>query len=78
MIMWTQLAVALVFELGIHREPPGDEGQFCSKSTWFPLRLPEPQMRTVEERRAVLGTFIVTSMRVFLSFYAKHTRLHSG
>ena len=66
MIMWTQLAVALVFELGIHRDPPGDVGQFCSKSAWFPPRLPVPQMRTMEERRAILWASLVISMQVFI------------
>lgn len=66
MVMWTQLAVALVFELAIHRDPSGDVGQFNSKSAWYPPRLPVQHPRTMEERRAVLATFLVTSMRVFL------------
>jgi hypothetical protein len=60
----TPIAVALVFELEIHKPPPGEEGQFSSRATWFPPRAKVPKIRTLEERRAILGTYIITSMSV--------------
>lgn len=60
--MWAQIAVSLICELEIHKPPPGEEGQFSSRATWFPPRARVPQIRTLEERRAILGTYIITSM----------------
>lgn len=60
--MWSQIAVSLVCELEIHKPPPGEEGQFGSRVTSFPPRPLVPHIRTLEERRAILGTYIITSM----------------
>jgi len=60
--MWTQLAVAIVFELGIHKPSKRDEGQLNPKYSWLPPRWPESHTRTSEERRAVIGVFLLTSM----------------
>ncbi|QDS72293.1 hypothetical protein FKW77_006920 [Venturia effusa] len=60
--MWTQIAVSLMCELEIHKPPPGQDGLASSRVTWFPPRARVPQIRTLEERRAILGTYIITSM----------------
>ncbi|KAH8895487.1 HET-domain-containing protein [Thozetella sp. PMI_491] len=62
LIMWSQLAVALVFELGIHIHIPGEEGQLTGRWANLPTRPTKSHVRTMEERRAVIGTFLVTSM----------------
>jgi hypothetical protein len=54
--------VALVFELGIHKPSLRDEGQLNAKYSWLPPRWPAPHIRTSEERRAVLGVFLLASM----------------
>src|SRR5277367_6768263 len=61
--MWTQVAVALVFELGIHRAGSRDVGRFSAKAN-FPPDPPEGPIRSMEERRAILAVFIVSSMQV--------------
>jgi hypothetical protein len=63
--MWSQLMVGLVLELGISRAPALDKPEFYYSFRWFPPRLTEQSIRSMEERRAVLGTFIITSMQVF-------------
>ena len=66
--MWTQLAVALVFELGIHRASSDEVGLISSKADWSPPSTLTGPTRNIEERRAVIGVFIASSMRVFLIF----------
>jgi hypothetical protein len=61
--MWTQVAVALVFELGIHRAGSRDVGRFPAKAN-FPPDNPSGPIRSMEERRAILGVFIISSMQV--------------
>ena len=62
--MWTQLAMALVFQLGIDKggsrfvDPPASEGSILPSRA-----LPGPE-RSMEERRAILGVFIISSMQV--------------
>ncbi|KAL9094342.1 MAG: hypothetical protein Q9165_003483 [Trypethelium subeluteriae] len=57
--VFAQLAMSLVFELGLNKPVPG-EAQVapCVKEKY--LKPPTP--RTMEERRAVLGCFFVTSI----------------
>lgn len=56
---YLQLAISMVFDMGLNR-PPGSRKQ--------PLCIgnhqggPPPPERTLEERRAVLGTFVLSSM----------------
>ncbi|KAH7333048.1 Zn(II)2Cys6 transcription factor [Rhexocercosporidium sp. MPI-PUGE-AT-0058] len=64
--IFTQLAVSLVFDQGLNKQVRKDfRPLFCVKAN-FP-RAPSP--RTMEERRAVLGCFLVTS--VISSFVQK-------
>lgn len=61
--MWTQLAVALVFELGIHRSAPRDAGKPSSKVDCAQPGIPEASpTQSMEERRALLGMFVVSTM----------------
>lgn len=64
MTVWTQMVLALVFELGIHKGSQGDTVQHISKIPWFTTSAPVSQVRTIEERRAVLGAFVLASMQV--------------
>jgi hypothetical protein len=64
--MWTQLAVALAFELGIHKAGSGDVGQISSNADWNHPRSLIGPTRSIEERRAILGVFVVSSMRAIL------------
>ncbi|CAI6089679.1 unnamed protein product [Clonostachys chloroleuca] len=57
LIMWTQVAIALVLELGIHRLPPKEDRLYNRVFLYIPQKS-EPMTRTKEERRALLGTFI--------------------
>jgi hypothetical protein len=68
LVMWTQLAIALIFELGIHKACSGDAGQISSQADWNPPRPLMGTTRSIEERRAILGVFIISSMRVLLIF----------
>ncbi|KAK7218925.1 hypothetical protein V2G26_006928 [Clonostachys chloroleuca] len=61
LIMWTQVAIALVLELGIHRLPPKEDRLYNRVFLYIPQKS-EPMTRTKEERRALLGTFIVSSI----------------
>jgi hypothetical protein len=61
-VMWTSMAVALVFELGIHRNGCAEVGQMSAKADWMPPVSLQGPTRTLEERRAVLGVYIVSSM----------------
>jgi hypothetical protein len=67
--MWTQLAIALTFELGIHKACTGDAGQISSQAEWNPPRSLMCTTRSIEERQTILGVFIISSMRVFLIFH---------
>jgi hypothetical protein len=73
--MWTQLAVALVFELEIHRAGSGEVGQISSKADWNPPRTLVGPTRSMEERRAILGVFIVSSMQDFPYFPTNSVQL---
>ncbi|KAI4285157.1 MAG: hypothetical protein L6R35_004723 [Caloplaca aegaea] len=59
--VFTQLAVSLVYDLGLNRPVPRDNPlvALCIQSHNTPM-IPTP--RTMEERRAVLGCFLITSM----------------
>ncbi|KAH6675190.1 hypothetical protein B0J14DRAFT_653379 [Halenospora varia] len=64
--IFTQLAVSLVFDQGLNKQVRKDfRPLFCVKANFS--RAPTP--RTMEERRAVLGCFLVTS--VISSFVQK-------
>ena len=59
--VFTQLAMSLVFDLGLNRPVPKVTQMVpCIKD--FSKYLKPPTPRTNEERRAVLGCFLVTSM----------------
>jgi hypothetical protein len=56
----TQVAIMLVFEMGLNRPIYSDTNPFACK--WKqPYGIPVHGPRTMEERRAVLGVFMVTS-----------------
>lgn len=76
LVMWTQLAVALLFELGILRASSQEWSQFSSKVDWFPFRTPGGPTKSLEERRAALAVFMISSMRV-LSFAHAQIRVHN-
>ena len=66
--MYVQLAVGLVYELGIHKNARGDSdgqgGQFCNKYFGFAPSAQLNKVRTLEERRTSLAVFLITSMCV--------------
>jgi len=75
--MWTQVAVALVFELGIYRAGSRDKRQYSAKVN-FPLDPSADPIRSMEERRAILGVFIVSSMQVvFKPSTTRHPANHA-
>lgn len=62
--MASQLSVTIVFDLGLQQPPPQVPPNELRPFVYAP-GLPQQQYgtrRTLEERRAVLGTFVVTSM----------------
>ncbi|KAE9369122.1 hypothetical protein N431DRAFT_412898 [Stipitochalara longipes BDJ] len=57
--VFTQLAASLVYDLGLNRPVPKDTQALpCLKEKFFKPTTP----RTMEERRAVLGCFLITSI----------------
>lgn len=69
--MWTQLAIAMAYQLGLHRaprqlpgdgQPPAEEGQLLNKADWVPGYPPVHETRSMEERRAIVSLYIITSM----------------
>ncbi|KAF2117442.1 hypothetical protein BDV96DRAFT_26138 [Lophiotrema nucula] len=72
LVMWTQIAVSILTELGLHKEPlrsqeDFDSAQFSTKYSNFPLRKQISPLRTVEERRTALAVWLTTSMWVLAS-----------
>ncbi len=65
----SQLAVSLIWDLGLQMPPPEIAPQFPYYSTT--TSVPQQSFRkerTIEEKRVVLGAFVITSMCV-LHFY---------
>ncbi len=62
--LFAQLATNLVFDLGLHRPPPESPSALtiCFKGGSLTAKL--EATRSDEERRAALGTFLVTSLSV--------------
>ncbi|CAK7206681.1 hypothetical protein SEUCBS139899_009485 [Sporothrix eucalyptigena] len=69
MLMYCHMATALVQDLGIDRDPPTPPRQLstvethplsCVRIHGFAIKLLESPVRTNEERRAVLGAYLVT------------------
>jgi hypothetical protein len=64
MCMYGHLVVGLVQDLGIDKPPPKDSEQHpmsCIKSHGFVLRLPLSSTRSMEERRAAVAAYLITS-----------------
>jgi len=62
----TQLAISLVFDLGLNKRPFRDpDVMFNFKPNGCPKPSPST-VRTMEERRAVLGCFLITSMYIHI------------
>ena len=58
--IFTQLATSIVFELALNKPLPKDtQLSLCISTQKYPK---SPTARTIEERRAVLGCFLITSM----------------
>ena len=58
--IFTQLATSIVFELALNKPLPKEtKALFCISTQKYPR---PPTVRTMEERRAVLGCFLITSM----------------
>lgn len=61
----SQLAVSIVWDLGLHMPPPERPATFSMDTNALGLSHgPSGKERTIEEQRAVLGTFVITSMSV--------------
>ncbi|KAK9235751.1 Zn(II)2Cys6 transcription factor [Lipomyces kononenkoae] len=58
----TQLATSLVFELGLNNPPRNDTALTCYDVLQCEPASSTPTVRTMEERRAVLGCFLITSI----------------
>ncbi|KAJ9133831.1 Transcriptional regulator WAR1 [Pleurostoma richardsiae] len=58
--VWTQMTIAMVNDLGLHKTPPEQSGPLCFKSFWFHARPPPIKERTMEERRAVISMFLIS------------------
>ena len=68
-IQATQLAMALVGNLGLNKPPPKEPAQvmLSLNARGCPTRPFTPTVRTMEERRAILGCFLLGSVYVDLS-----------
>ncbi|KAF2726468.1 hypothetical protein EJ04DRAFT_530247 [Polyplosphaeria fusca] len=68
LVMWTQIAVSMMFELGLNKQPlsfpemQDNGGQFSSTLTHFPPRMPPYRQRTLEDRRTVIAVWLISSM----------------
>jgi hypothetical protein len=65
--VFTQLAQALVFDLGLNKPLPKDPDTMLNFNSHGCPRPLLSTVRTMEERRAVLSCFLVSSMYVFFS-----------
>lgn len=68
--MYIQLAIGLVFELGLNKTPPLDSSAalaHCAAMAYNPrFKPPAANVRTMNQRRAVLGCFLISSWYVGL------------
>jgi hypothetical protein len=68
LVMWTQLAVSMMFELSLNKQPlPYPElqdngGQFSSKITHFPPKPSAYYQRSLEDRRTLIAVWLTSSM----------------
>lgn len=68
LVMWTQIAVSMMFELGLnkqplpHREIQDNGGQFSSTISHFPPHMPPYRQRTLEDRRTLIAVWLISSM----------------
>jgi hypothetical protein len=63
---YIQLAISVIFDLGLHKSPP-DESRSADCDWNGPthnLRFPVSRTRTMNERRAVLSCFLLSSLYV--------------
>lgn len=61
--VFTQLTMSLVFDLGLNKAPPKEvQTTLCVNAHECPK---PPTIRTMEQRRAVLGCFLPASMYFF-------------
>jgi len=62
----SQLVVSLIWDLGLHMPPPEHPPNFPPGVNAMSPRQQSPKgERTIEDKRAVLGAFVITSMCVF-------------
>jgi hypothetical protein len=61
---YIQLAISIVFDLGLHKSPPDESRPACDESR--PIHNPwmASKTRTMNERRAVLSCFLLSSSYV--------------
>jgi len=63
----SQLAVSLIWDLGLHMPPPEHPFKFPPDvNAASRPQQPFKRDRTLEDKRVVLGAFVITSMCVFI------------
>jgi len=55
------MIMGLVCELGINKDVPKEQSALHTFKCSIGWKVPTPALRTLEERRAVLGAFLITS-----------------
>lgn len=61
-ILYSQMATAAMYELGLSRSPDEDHTAALCFRAWTYKALPPSKGRTMEERRATISLWFVTSM----------------
>jgi len=61
LITYTQLATTIIYDLALSRSPAEEQYFTVCFKVWGG-RPPPPKLRTMEERRAVLSLWFLTSM----------------
>lgn len=61
LITYSQMAVTVLYDLGMSRSPVEEQYFTVCFKVWGPRPSP-PKLRTMEERRAVLSLWFVTSV----------------
>lgn len=74
----SQLAVALVWDLGLQMPPAEHPTRFPPVQVAYVAQQSIGKERTIEEKRAVLGAFVITSMSVFYFFLSLLQRFISS